>query len=153
MHVKTGDTHYAGWTIFDTDGTTPLTGQAASCTTYLQKNGAAAAETVTVAEISSTGRYYASFASAAAGFFHLSVTCPDDRVHGFDFEVEDADLDSMQTDVTFIKNIEGGGWKIDESTNKQTFYESDNSTVVAVFSLKDIDGNAASDDVYQRDRD
>ncbi len=153
MHVRAGDTYYMEFIVFDTDGITPLTGQAGGCTSSLRKNGAAASETVTIAEIGSTGRYTASFASVAAGQFHLSVTCPDNRVQGEHFEVEDADLDSMQADVTFIKDIEGGGWKIDVATNKQTFYEDDNETEVAVFSLKDKDGSAASDDVYQRDRD
>ena len=153
MHVKTGDTHYFGFPIFDTDGITPLTGQAGSCTTYLQKNGAQAAESVTVAEVDTDGYYYAAWASVAAGNFHLSVTCPDNRVHGADFEVEDADLDSLDTKITFIYDISGGKWTVDAALNKKKCFKSDNSTPVATFSLKDVDGNPASDDVYERVRD
>jgi hypothetical protein len=153
MHVKTGDTHYMEFIVFDSDGKTTLTGQAASCTSSLRKNGAAASETVTIAEIGSTGRYTASFASLTAGFFHLSVTCPDDRVVGEHFEVEDADLDSLDTKVTFIFDIEGGRWKIDTSTNKMYFYKADGTSEVAVFTLKDAAGVAGYDDPYERTRD
>lgn len=152
MHVKTGDTHYMEFIVFDTDGVTPLTGQAGSCTSSLRKNGAAATETVTIAEIGSTGRYTASFASVTAGQFHLSVTCPDDRVQGEHFEVEDADLDSIATDVTFAKNMLGGRWKIDRTAKTMTFYEDDNTTIVATFSLWDIDGVAAWDNIFERRR-
>lgn len=153
MRGTVSDVAYLHFIVFDSDGTTPLTAQAGSCTSNLRKNGAAASETVTIAEIGSTGRYVASFTPAAAGNFHLSITCTDDRVQGDSFEVEVADLDSMQTDVTFCKNMLGGRWRIDESTNKMTFYEDDNTTVVATFSLKDIDGTGAFDHIYERTRD
>jgi hypothetical protein len=153
MHVKTGDTHHMQFHVFGTDGKSPLTGQAGSCTSSLRKNGAAASETVTIAEIGTTGRYDATFVSLSAGFYQLSVTCPDDRVVGEHFEVEDADLDSIATEVTFIYDIEGGRWKIDTSTNKMTFYKSDNTSVVATFTLKDADGVAGYDDPYERTRD
>ncbi len=153
MHVKTGDTHYMEFIVFGSDGVTPLTGQAGSCTSSLRKNGAAAAEAVTIAEIGSTGRYTASFASVAAGQFHLSVTCPDNRVQGEHFEVEDADLDSLDTKITFLYDIEGGRWKIDRTTNKMYFYKADGTTLVATFTLKDADGAEGYDDPFERTRD
>ena len=56
------------------------------------------------------------------------------------------------TDVTFLKDIEGGRWIRDGTEIK--FYKSDNVTLVATFNLKKADGNAAgeSDDVYERTR-
>jgi len=153
MRAKKDEVTYMHFIVFDSDGKTPLTGQAGSCTSSLRKNGAAASETVTIAEIGSTGRYVASFTPLAVGSYHLSVTCPDDRVQGESFEVEAADLDSLDTKITFIHNIEGGRWKIDTSTNKMIFYEDDNVTEVATFTLKDADGVAGYDDPYERTRD
>lgn len=153
MRATTDKVAYLHFTVFDTDGITPLTGQAASCTSYLSYNGTAGSEAVTIAEIGSSGHYAAYFTPTASGSFHLSITCPDDRVQGDHFEVEDADLDSLDTKVTFIYDIEGGRWIIDEATNKQKFYKADGSTEVAIFSMENIDGNPASDDVYERTRD
>jgi len=52
----------------------------------------------------------------------------------------------------FLKQIEGGRWKIDTATNIMTFYEDDNTTVVAQFNLLGSDGLPASEDVYERTR-
>jgi hypothetical protein len=54
--------------------------------------------------------------------------------------------------IDFIRNIEGGRWKIDTSTNKMTFYKDDNTTAVATFDLKDSDGSASSTSVFERVR-
>ena len=54
--------------------------------------------------------------------------------------------------IEFIRNIEGGRWKIDTSSNKMTFYKEDNSTAVATFDLKDSDGSASSTSVFERVR-
>lgn len=54
------------------------------------------------------------------------------------------------TDITFLKDIEGGKWKI--VGNQMIFYKSDNSTVVATFNLFDSDGNAAMVNVFERQR-
>ena len=76
------------FTVFDTDGTTPLTGQAGSITDSLLRNGAAAPESVTVVEIGSTGHYVASFTPATSGDYDLEVTNPDGRVLGERWVVE-----------------------------------------------------------------
>lgn len=52
----------------------------------------------------------------------------------------------------FLKDIEGGRWKIDTSLNQMIFYKADNSTVIAKFNLYDSSGQAASEDVYERSR-
>ena len=53
-------------------------------------------------------------------------------------------------DITFLKNIEGGKWKIEG--NQMIFYKSDNTTEVARFNLFDSDGNPAMINVFERQR-
>jgi hypothetical protein len=103
VKAKQNEIIYMHFTVFDTDGVTPLTGQAGACTESLRKNGAATAEVVTIAEIGATGRYYASFTPLAVSNYDLEVTCPDDRVVGESYETEAADLDDI---ITEIGNVE-----------------------------------------------
>lgn len=64
----------------------------------------------------------------------------------------DSLLKSINTDLAFIKKIEGGRWKIDTDTNEMIFYEDDNVTEVARFNLFDKKGIAASKDIAERVR-
>ncbi len=59
---------------------------------------------------------------------------------------------SVEEQISFIKSIEGGRWKIDTSTNKMTFYDDDNATKIASFDLKDSDGSASTSSVFERVR-
>ena len=59
---------------------------------------------------------------------------------------------SVEEQISFIKSIEGGRWKIDTSTNQMIFYKDDNTTKVATFDLKDSDGSASSSSVFERVR-
>ena len=61
-------------------------------------------------------------------------------------------LGSIQTDLSFVKEIEGGRWKIDKTTNQMVFYKEDNTTVVATFALYDDEGASASSSVFERKR-
>ena len=54
------------------------------------------------------------------------------------------------TDITFLKDIEGGKWKI--VGNQMIFYKSDNSTEVARFNLLDSTGSASMENVFERQR-
>lgn len=56
------------------------------------------------------------------------------------------DEDKIKT----IYQIESGTWKINTSTNKLTFYDADGTTVLFQFDLKDADGNATSENPFQR---
>ena len=56
----------------------------------------------------------------------------------------------VQTDVTFLKNIEGGMWKV--YNNQMIFYKSDNSTEVCRFNLYDISGNPSVTNIFKRTR-
>lgn len=55
-------------------------------------------------------------------------------------------------DITFIKDIEGGRWKIDAALNQMIFYKSDNTSEVARFSLFDITGSAGFNNPFERRR-
>lgn len=54
------------------------------------------------------------------------------------------------TDITFLKDIEGGRWRIIE--NQMIFYKSDNTTEVARFNLFNISGVASQRNIYDRQR-
>lgn len=56
----------------------------------------------------------------------------------------------MGDDIDFIKEIEGGRWRINTSTNQMIFYKSDNTTIVATYNLFDGDGNASYTSVFER---
>jgi len=54
------------------------------------------------------------------------------------------------SDIEYIKDLTEGRWLIDEATNQMVFYKADNTTEIARFDLKDISGNAASTNVFER---
>jgi len=58
----------------------------------------------------------------------------------------------IETDITFLKDIEGGRWVIDKDANQMIFYKSDNITEVARFDLKNAEGDAAWANVFERVR-
>lgn len=59
-------------------------------------------------------------------------------------------LSVIASDITFIKSIEGGRWKIDN--NKMLFYADDNVTLVAEFNLYDSTGTPSETSVFERVR-
>lgn len=61
-----------------------------------------------------------------------------------------ATASTLASDVDFIKNIEGGRWKV---VNQQmVFYAEDNVTELARFDLTDVSGNPTNTNVYERVR-
>jgi len=60
------------------------------------------------------------------------------------------DLNTIKTDVAFIKAIEGGRWKI--VSHQMIFYDDDNTTEIARFDLFDITGDPANESVFERVR-
>jgi len=103
VKAKVNELTYMHFTVFDTDGITPLTGQAGACTEQLRKDGANTGEAVTILETpTNTGRYYATFTPLAVADYDLEVTCPDDRVVGETFEVELHDLDDLADDISTV---------------------------------------------------
>jgi hypothetical protein len=59
-------------------------------------------------------------------------------------------VQSIKTDVKFIKSIEGGRWRIVD--NQMIFCEDDNITEVARFDLKDSAGQPTMQNVFERER-
>lgn len=59
-------------------------------------------------------------------------------------------IDAMTTILDFLRNIEGGRWRI--TGNQMLFYEADNTTLVATFNLFDSDGNPTEINVAERRR-
>ena len=59
---------------------------------------------------------------------------------------------SFGSGIDFLKQIEGGRWVIDESSNQMVFYRDDNVTEVARFNLKDGTGFPSSTTVLERSR-
>ncbi|MHA2020925.1 MAG: hypothetical protein ACW96N_04370 [Candidatus Thorarchaeota archaeon] len=58
----------------------------------------------------------------------------------------------IHCNVEFIKDIEGGRWKINTSTNQMIFFKNDNSTEIARFNLFDSGSNPTSECVFERVR-
>lgn len=62
----------------------------------------------------------------------------------------DTPISSSGQILNFLKNIEGGRWRIDTDTNQMIFYKDDNTTVVATYDLFDSDGTPSSINVFER---
>lgn len=58
-------------------------------------------------------------------------------------------LTTLQTDVTFIKDVSGGKWLIE--ANQLKLYKADNTTPVTTFDLKNAAGDPSMKDVYSRE--
>lgn len=56
----------------------------------------------------------------------------------------------INDNIDFIKNIEGGRWKI--NNNQMIFYNEDNITEIARFNLTDQSGNPTTQNVFERTR-
>lgn len=54
--------------------------------------------------------------------------------------------------INFIKGISGGRWKLDQNTNQMVFYDDDNSTAIARFSMYNSSKSASVSSVHQRIR-
>ena len=63
---------------------------------------------------------------------------------------DEASLAALLSDIAFIKNIEGGRWKI--INNQMIFYKSDNSTEIARFNLYDKQGQLSEENIFERQR-
>lgn len=59
---------------------------------------------------------------------------------------------TMSASIETIRQFTEGRWVIDSSTNRMNFYDSDNTTLVASFSLYDATGSLNTDSVFERRR-
>lgn len=58
--------------------------------------------------------------------------------------------EEIKTDQRIGRLIHTGRWKIDASDKQMIFYEDDNTTIVARYDLKDRNGTASIDEVFER---
>jgi hypothetical protein len=63
----------------------------------------------------------------------------------------EATLTAAATDITLIKKVETGRWRIDKVTDKMYFYDSNGTDVLLEFDLKDIDGLPSHINIFERD--
>ena len=168
VSVKINVLTYMHFTVFDTDGVTPLTGQVGACTESLRKDGAASGEAVSLTEIGATGRYYASFTPLAVAQYDLEVTCPDGRVVGMTYETNTSGLDDIADTVwdeamgghvaagTFglaldiLRAVAQNRYKIDTATKIMTVYDEDKVTPLLQWNMKDAVGAASTNHMYER---
>jgi hypothetical protein len=60
--------------------------------------------------------------------------------------------EEVETDQKVTRHFTNGRWLIDENTHEMIFYQEDNTTEMARFDLKDKDGSATFQDVFERIR-
>jgi hypothetical protein len=65
---------------------------------------------------------------------------------------EDLQILDFGEAIDFLRDIEGGRWKIDTTLNQMIFYKEDNVTEVTRFDLFDADGVPTSENVFERRR-
>ena len=70
---------------------------------------------------------------------------------GYPDNIEDL-LGTMETDLTFVKEIEGGRWKIDTIEKQMIFYNEAGTVEVAKFQLYDETHNPSHTNVIERER-
>lgn len=106
---------------------------------------------VTITELGS-GNYRASFIPDSVGHWYLVINHPTHFPSGKagSFQVFVEDFDTLGADLEFIKQIEGGRWRI--INNQMIFYEDDNTTEVARFNLFDQGGSPSMVNVFERQR-
>lgn len=109
-------------------------------------NVSVARATVGVHEVGTDTGIYAAPMTLATGFAGSILWDTGDASVAYATE----EYNGTEESVEFIKDIEGGRWKIDEDANQMIFYKADNVTEVARFNLKDSSGNPNSESVFAR---
>jgi len=109
--------------------------------------------TVTITELGN-GLYRTNFTPNALGNWTLLITNATHFPYGKteNYSCINYLNDDIGVIVELIKQYNAGRWRIDTTTNKMYFYKDDNSTVIAVFDLKDENGNPSVTDVFERRR-
>lgn len=67
-------------------------------------------------------------------------------------KAESDKIPSLEANIDFLKDVEGGKWELDSVNKQMVFYKSDNVTMVARFALKDASGKPSIRNVHQRVR-
>jgi hypothetical protein len=142
--AKTGLTGDVGYTVYDSEGTISQVRTTTGIFELIPGTGTYASEIT--------------FTDGFNGIIVWDVTMPGSGLKVYASEeyngVTSATvaLESVAEDISFIKDIEGGMWKIDRVTKQMIFYKSDNDTEVARFNLFDMNGSPSVDLIYKRSR-
>lgn len=98
------------------------------------------------------GHYRISFVPDSVGQWYVVVSHGEYFPWGksASYQIFNEDLESIAANVNFIKDIEGGRWKIDSTRNEMIFFQDDNETEIARFKLLDNKGNPSSQAVFER---
>ena len=126
---------------------------------YRLSDDAKVIDAAAVSEISSTGTFKYLFnivvVTKTEFLLIMSNGVTDKRgklvLGGYPDDIENL-LGAMETDLNFIKEIEGGRWKIDTATKQMIFYNEAGTVEVAKFQLYDEDHNPAYTNVMERER-
>ena len=60
--------------------------------------------------------------------------------------------DEVETDSRIVRHFTVGQWEVLSDSNEMVFYQENNETEIARFSLKDSEGNPSVDQVFKRVR-
>lgn len=145
MNVKIDTVVYDEFAVTDSSGdpVTGLTNSDFSKTLYNPSGTEVSGSvTVTVSELG-TGIYRVSFTPNVVGEWALNIINATYFAGG-----QSANYQCVTGVVMDIYNIEYGRWKI--VSNQMIFYKPDGVTEIATFDLKDLAGNAAQQNVYER---
>ena len=58
--------------------------------------------------------------------------------------------EEVKIDQKMARYIHTGRWLVDENTNQMVFYQDDNTTEIARYSLFDRDGNSSIEELFER---
>ena len=150
MEIKKNEITYSHFTVFDTDGITPLTGISGSCTSSLRFNDQTGTESVAIHEINSLGYYYASFTPTKTGIYDLEITCPDGAVNGSSFKCQLLNTNDIASGV-WEEILVGGTHNTPTSAGRRLRTLAgqaitDGTTVSATANTITLNGDASSDD-------
>jgi len=134
--------------FFSYDGA-PKTGLNASLTIYNISDGSAVTTGAAVTEVAGGFYKYDFSAFTNTGNYAFVFDGGATQPAGERYAVTTS---GQYGDIEFIKDIEGGRWKIDTVLNQMIFYKSDNSTTVATFDLKGSGETATTENVFERTR-
>ena len=142
--AKTGMTGQVGYTIYNSDGTVSQVRTTTGIFELIVGQGTYASEMT--------------FANGFNGVVVWDVTMPESGLVVYASEEYNGEtsatvaLEPITEDITFIKNIEGGKWRIDKNLKQMIFYDDSNENEIARFDLTDAQGRPSVGSVFQRAR-
>ncbi len=117
------------------------TGKTVNYEIRLHSNDSLKASGTMTESVNKAGLYYVNPNIDTADFYRVYISSSGYPSVTEDIMVteEETKINSIQTDLTRVKQIESGRWKI--INNQMIFYDSDGVTPILTFDLKDENGN------------